>query len=59
MTESTAILSDVPALVQGPGDLQVRALTPALTAYIGTLSIAARQNLIVTSSLLAQRPAMP
>jgi hypothetical protein len=57
VTESTVILSDVPALVQAPGDLQVRALTPASAAYTGTLSIAARQNLIVTSSLLAQRPA--
>ncbi|WP_082506218.1 hypothetical protein, partial [Deinococcus sp. Leaf326] len=57
VTESTVILSDVPALVQAPGDLQVRAFTPASAAYTGTLSIAARQNLIVTSSLLAQRPA--
>lgn len=56
-TESTVIASDVVALVQAPGDLQVRALTPAAAAYAGTLSIIARQNLIITSSLLAQRPA--
>lgn len=56
-TESTVIASDVAALVQAPGDLQVRALTPAAAAYAGTLSIVARQNLTLTSSLLAQRPA--